>query len=116
MIDKANRNDYFEISVEMQDGFKFKVPARGYNLKSLLEFEQSLGCVKKYSHKQIDQAKYEKMIYGYDIHKQSPGDFTERGRSNRTAASTTGGNRVERGRRTGSSTGRKKTSNSKKEK
>lgn len=116
MIDKVNRNDYFEISVEMQDGFKFKVPARGYNLKSLLEFEQSLGCVKKYSHKQIDQAKYEKMIYGYDIHKQSPGDFTERGRSNRTAASPTKKNGVGRGRQTGSVPGRKKASNNKKAK
>lgn len=116
MTDKVNRNDYFEISVEMQDGFKFKVPARGYNLKSLLEFEQSLGCVKKYSHKQIDQSKYEKMIYGYDVHKQSPGDFTERRRSNRTAASPTKGSGVERGRRAGNLPGRKKSNSVKKAK
>lgn len=116
MAYKVNRNDYYEISVEMQDGFKFKVPARGYNLNSLMEFEQSLGCVKKHTFKQIDQARYEKMIYGYDIHKQSPGDFTERGRSNRTAASPTKTNGVGRGRQARSLPGRKKASNSKKEK
>ncbi len=116
MAYKVNRDDYYEISVEMQDGFKFKVPARGYNLNSLMEFEQSLGCVKKHTFKQIDQARYEKMIYGYDIHKQSPGDFTERGRSNRTAASPTRKNGLEGRRQTGNKPGRKKASNSKKEK
>jgi hypothetical protein len=64
MTEKILKNSYYQISVEMHDGFKFKVPARGFNLKSLLEFEKSLDYVTKYSYKEITLREYEKLIYG----------------------------------------------------
>ena len=64
MSDKILKDGYYQINVKMQDGFKFKVPARGYNLRSMLEFEKSLDYVKEYSFKEITLKEYEKMIYG----------------------------------------------------
>lgn len=58
------KNGYYQISVVMRDGFKFKIPARGYNLKSLMEFEASLDYVSDYKYKEITLKEYEKLIYG----------------------------------------------------
>ena len=63
---KISRDGYYQISVILEDGFKFKVPARGYNLKSLLEFEQSLDSVKEHSFKEITKKDYEKMTVGLE--------------------------------------------------
>ena len=63
---KISRDGYYQISVLLEDGFKFKVPARGYNLKSLLEFEQSLDSVKEHSFKEITKKDYEKMTVGLE--------------------------------------------------
>jgi len=63
---KISRDGYYQISVLLEDGFKFKVPARGYNLKSLLEFEQSLDSVKEHSFKEITKKEFEKMTVGLE--------------------------------------------------
>jgi len=63
---KISRDGYYQISVLLEDGFKFKVPARGYNLKSLLEFEQSLDSVKEHSFKEITKKEFEKMTEGLE--------------------------------------------------
>lgn len=61
---KITKDGYYQINVKLDDGFSFKVPARGYNLKSLLEFEQSLEYVKEHSFKEITQKEFEKMTIG----------------------------------------------------
>lgn len=63
---KISRDGYYQISVILADGFKFKVPARGYNLHSLLEFEKSLEMVKEHSYKEITKKDYEKMTVGIE--------------------------------------------------
>jgi hypothetical protein len=63
---KVSRDGYYQISVVLADGFKFKVPARGYNLHSLLEFEKSLDMVKEHSFKEITKKDYEKMTIGVE--------------------------------------------------
>ena len=63
---KISRDGYYQISVLLEDGFKFKVPARGYNLKSLLEFEKSLDSVKEHSFKEITKKEFEKMTVGLE--------------------------------------------------
>ena len=50
---KITKDGYYQISVRLEDDFRFKIPARGYNLKSLLEFEKSLDSVKEHSFKEI---------------------------------------------------------------
>lgn len=59
---KISRDAYYQISVKLVDGFSFKVPARGYNLKSLLDFEKSLDSVAEHSYKEITEKEYDKMI------------------------------------------------------
>jgi hypothetical protein len=55
---------YFKIDVEM-DKFKFSIPARGYNLKSWLDFQKSLGHhVTKVSYKETSEKVYTKMMWG----------------------------------------------------
>jgi hypothetical protein len=61
---KISRDGYYQISVVLVDGFKFKVPARGYNLHSLLEFEKSLEMVEEHSFKEITKKEFEKMTIG----------------------------------------------------
>ena len=57
-------DDYFQIDVIMGK-FRFKVPARGYNLKSMLNFQKSLHPhVTAYTYKKINKDVYDKLIYG----------------------------------------------------
>ena len=60
--EKVQRDAYYQISVKLVDGFLFKVPARGFNLKSLLDFEKSLDSVAEHSYKEITEKEYDKMI------------------------------------------------------
>lgn len=63
IADKVNRDAYFRIDVEMGD-FKHSIPARGYNLKSWLDFHKSLGHhVTKVSYKETSQKEYDKMMW-----------------------------------------------------
>ena len=48
----------------VQDKFKFKIPARGFNLKSLLDFQKSLRSVKSVTYKKISKKEYDKLFYG----------------------------------------------------
>ena len=57
---KVNRDAFFILTIENQGGFKHKVPARGYNLKSWLDFEKSLSITKKVSIKETNLSEYQK--------------------------------------------------------
>ena len=46
-LTKIKSSDCFILLVEHYNKFKHKVPARGYNLKSWLDFEKSLTMTKK---------------------------------------------------------------------
>jgi hypothetical protein len=50
----------FLLSIELTDGFKFKIPARGYNLKSWIDFEKSLSITKKVTIKEVTFSEYKK--------------------------------------------------------
>jgi len=63
-IERILKDGYYQISVKLEDGFRFKIPARGFNLKSLLEFEQSLDSVTEHSFREITLKEYDKMIHG----------------------------------------------------
>ena len=60
-VERILKDGYYQISVKLEDGFRFKIPARGFNLKSLLEFEQSLDSVTEHSFKEITLKEYDKM-------------------------------------------------------
>ena len=57
---KVKVEDCFVLTIEMHGGFKHKVPARGYNLKSWLEFEKSLSITKKVTIKEVTFKEYQK--------------------------------------------------------
>ncbi len=57
---KVKTDACFLLTVELDSGFKFKVPARGYNLKSWIEFEKSLSMTKKVTIKEITFPEYKK--------------------------------------------------------
>lgn len=61
---KVNRDAYFMITVENTDGFKFTIPARGYNLKSWNNFHAGLSNVKKTSVKEVSEKVYIKKLWG----------------------------------------------------
>ena len=62
MATKVNKDAFFQIDVKMQGGFKFKIPTRGYGLKSLLDFQKTLLYVEKYSFKEITEKEYNKLM------------------------------------------------------
>jgi hypothetical protein len=45
---KIAANSYFMVIATMGNGKQFKIPARGYNLYSWLDFEESLGLPHSY--------------------------------------------------------------------
>ena len=59
---KTNRDDYFVIHSTMPSGFECKIPARGYNLKSWLAFEDKLNAT--YYYEQTTKAVYEHLVFG----------------------------------------------------
>lgn len=59
---KTNRDDYFVIYVTTPTGFECKVPARGYNLKSWLAFEDNLKNTYYYEH--TTKEVYEHLVFG----------------------------------------------------
>lgn len=58
----VKRDDYFVLHVTMPSGFEFKIPARGYNLKSWLTFEERLESTVIVE--QTNAAVYEHLIIG----------------------------------------------------
>ena len=59
---RINRDAYYVIHTKMPSGFEFKIPARGYNLKSWLDFESKLECECYYE--QTSKAVYDHLVYG----------------------------------------------------
>lgn len=57
---KVPYDAFYILTVEMHGGFKHKIPARGYNLKSWLDFEKSLSITKKVSIKETNLKEYQK--------------------------------------------------------
>jgi hypothetical protein len=39
---------YYFVDAVAKDGYKMTIPARGYNLRSWINFEKSLGCTVEY--------------------------------------------------------------------
>jgi hypothetical protein len=62
MNEKVNRDDYFVIFTTMPSGFECKIPARGYNLKSWLAFEDRLGST--YYYERTTQEVYNHLVFG----------------------------------------------------
>jgi hypothetical protein len=58
----VRRDAYFCIHTTMQSGFECLIPARGYNLKSWLAFEDRLGA--KYDYDEITEQAYIHLVLG----------------------------------------------------
>jgi hypothetical protein len=58
---QAQSDDCFVLTIEHYDSFKFKVPARGYNLKSWIDFEKTMPITKKVTIKKITFSEYTKL-------------------------------------------------------
>lgn len=61
--DKVNRDAYFIIEVEMYEGFKHSIAARGYNLKSWLDFEKKMQS-KSVTYTEVTKREYDKKLWG----------------------------------------------------
>ena len=59
---KIERDAYYVIHSTMPSGFECKIPARGYNLKSWLAFEDNLRAT--YYYEQTTKAVYEHLVFG----------------------------------------------------
>ena len=59
----VNRDAFFAIHVTMASGFTFIIPARGYNLKSWLTFEDRLGG-SSYNYEETTERVYMHLIAG----------------------------------------------------
>jgi hypothetical protein len=59
---QVKRDDYLVIYVTTPTGFECKIPARGYNLKSWLAFEDNLKNTYYYEH--TTKAVYEHLVFG----------------------------------------------------
>jgi hypothetical protein len=60
----VNRDGYYMIHVVWKDGFKHKVPCRGYNLKSEMAFNDSLFWVESHNFFEVSKEDYEEYIWG----------------------------------------------------
>jgi hypothetical protein len=58
---KVKHDACFILTIEHHSKFKHKVPARGYNLKSWLDFERSLTMTKKVTVKEVTFEEYKKL-------------------------------------------------------
>lgn len=62
MNEKVVRDAYYVIHTKMPSGFECKIPARGYNLKSWLEFETRLGST--FYYERTTEAVYNHLVFG----------------------------------------------------
>lgn len=60
----VNRDGYYFIDVTWKDGFKHKVPCRGYGLKSQLAFNDSLFWIESHSFYEVTKEQYEEYLWG----------------------------------------------------
>ena len=61
-MQKLNRDDYFVIHTRMSSGFECLIPARGFNLKSWLAFEDKLGAT--YTYEKVTEKVYQHLTLG----------------------------------------------------
>ena len=61
-MSKVERDGYYVIYATMPSGFECKIPARGYNLKSWLAFEEKLG--NKYYYERTTEDVYKHLVFG----------------------------------------------------
>ena len=54
------RDGYYQIDVVWKDGFKHNIKCRGFNLKSMLDFQKSIFWIESYKYKQITEKLYNK--------------------------------------------------------
>lgn len=65
MEKKTVKSDaFFLITVKWKGGFKHKVACRGYNLKSWMDFEDSLEYVDSYNYVETTEEVYNKLVFG----------------------------------------------------
>lgn len=60
----VNREDYIFMNVVWNTGFKHIVPCRGFNLKSWLQFQESLSNVKSYDWYIVSKDEWEERVWG----------------------------------------------------
>lgn len=60
--ERIKRDAYYVIHTTMPSGFEFKIPARGYNLKSWLDFEARLECQCYFE--ETSKAVYDHLVLG----------------------------------------------------
>lgn len=61
---KLNRDSYLFIETKWKGGFTHIVPARGFNLKSQLKFNESLFWIESSNWYEVSKENYEEHIYG----------------------------------------------------
>lgn len=61
---KINRDSYYNIHTKWKGGFEHTNPVRGYNLSSMLRFNESLFWIESTSYEEITQQQYEERMYG----------------------------------------------------
>jgi hypothetical protein len=54
-----NRDGYYFIDVTWKGGFKHTVACRGYNLRSMIKFQESIFWIEKIMYKEVTQKQYE---------------------------------------------------------
>lgn len=96
------------MQVTVEGGFKYKFAVRGYNLKSWLDFQNSLRSTKDCTYKVITEKEWVKLYYGETILSECPGDIEKRRRNTRTTSRDAKRTVVERGRRTTNTVGKRK--------
>lgn len=70
---KVEYDGYYLLDCEMINGFKFKIPSRGYNLKSWYNFENSLSSSKSCTFRLVSEEEYMKYHWTtHDISEKKP--------------------------------------------
>lgn len=59
----VKRDDYIFLDVTWKSGFKHTVPCRGYNLKSQIDFNNSLFWIEKFTWRVVTQKEYEDKLW-----------------------------------------------------
>ena len=108
------RDDYYQIDVKWKHGFKHTIYCRGYNLKSWLNFQDSIFWIETVTHKQITEKQYNKGMGLTDGSETTTKEST-RGRkessTNNRVRNNSRGNDKRKGVKPRSSTGSRSRSN-----
>lgn len=75
----ATRDSYFFITTKWKGGFTHTNPIRGYNLTSMLRFNESLFWVESTTYEEVTKEQYEERMYGpIDEGTEKQADSTKR--------------------------------------